>query len=426
MPAARRSGRKSAPASPFSPSKEAQKPQFSTARAGSTPGPKASKAPRSPSRSPSPAKGKRSASPSPYAKAVAPPKAKGKRDRSRSASPAPVASIVAVPVEAWSPGILAWPTTDLVSLVICGYIGGWYVFTAAGNEGLSADPFTLYAAAAAGAWLTAFGGGLLCLTMLTLATPGGEIPALDTLSCTQKINLVAALVGFAASVPTGAHPFDCFSMDKDLFNYMECLNWAILVGWAVSKLAALSSAPLKPAPTTLLLVAFPAGYAYCSAGGITRNLLYTAALTSSVPLPTNLMPGVAIPMAFGLAAYAAIMQITASVLPIRSVGPLPLDMLLGVPAVAYIFYLASLAGMGDWETTVVRSTRSQYPHQHSLCRNFSLTGEILLRITQPVPTVVSVSVYPEVGVTFGEPVGHSPVALMVTPVLGFLALALAR
>jgi hypothetical protein len=155
-------------------------------------------------------------------------------------------------------------------------------------------------------------------------------------------------------VPTGAHPYDCLSIDKALFNYMDCLNWAILVAWAVSKLAALSSAPLQPAPTTLLLVAFPAGYAFCSAGGITRNLLYTAAFTSAVPLPANLMPAVAIPMAFGFAAYALIMQIACSVLPISSVGPLPLDMLLGVPAVAYIFYLASLAEMGDWESTVVR------------------------------------------------------------------------
>ena len=37
-----------------------------------------------------------------------------------------------------------------------------------------------------------------------------------------------------------------------------------------------------------------------------------------------------------------------------------------------------------------------------------------------------ISMYPAVSVTFGEPVDHSPVALMVTPVLGFLALALAR
>ena len=87
----------------------------------------------------------------------------------------------------------------------------------------------------------------------------------------------------------------------------------------------------------LKAIAFPAGYAYCAAGGMTRNLLYTALYTQSMDLPSNLQPEVAVPMAFGFAAYAVVLQLSQTVLPpVRY-----LDSLLGIPAVAYIFYLAS-------------------------------------------------------------------------------------
>jgi hypothetical protein len=224
----------------------------------------------------------------------------------------------------------------MLSVAICAFIGGRYVYT---NDAKPTGP-ALHAVAAASAWLTAFGGGLIYHTMITLATMGvvsdsntylRNAFAPGTLGCLQKPAIVAALVGFAASVPTGHK-----DIDKDIFMAMDCLNWGILVGWAVSKLAVLAKEVPSPPPLVLLVIAFPAGYAYCAAGGMTRNLLFTATFTS-VELPTNLQPEVALPMAFGFAAYAVILQLVQSVLPpVRFIDPM-----LGIPVVAYIFYAAA-------------------------------------------------------------------------------------
>jgi hypothetical protein len=395
MPTARRSARRSTATQPFSPSAEAARPQLKSRAA--TPRRSSSKKARTPS--PAPARS-RSPSPSPAAASPAPAPASAASYRAYRTYLSE-SEFADAPAASWVPSILGLPSTDLLSLAICAFIGGRYVYTNDAADGPSG--LTQHATAIAAAWLTAFGGGLICHTMLTLATmsqapdPSSYLRgafASGTLGFQQTPARLAALVGFAASVPIG-HPYDATSIDADLFNAMDCLNWAILVGWAASKLAVLSKDVPCPSPLVLLLIGFPAGYAYCSAGGIVRNLLFTAAFTPSITLPANLQPGVAVPMAFGFAAYAVIMQLVQGALSPKY----KLDTLLGIPAVAYIFYLASTAGMGDWERPVPLP-------QLSLAPVIDSGGDV--------------------GAMFGEPVGHAPAALMLTPLLVYVTTGLRR
>ena len=384
----RRSTRRSTATQPFSPASEAKRPQL---KSRATPRRSAPKAP-SESRSPSPAAASRSPSPGPQA-------------GSSGTAHLYVTSteFSSVSSDEWKPSILGFPSTDLLSVAICAFIGGWFVYTHANKPTGPA----VHAAAAASAWLTSFGGGLACHTMLTLATMGAtndpnsylrKAFASGTLGFQQTPAIVAALVGFAASMPTG-HPYDASNIDAGLFKAMDCLNWAILVGWAVSKLAVLAKDVPSPPPLVLLAIAFPAGYAYCAAGGITRNLLFTAIFAPSVGLPPNLQPAVALPMAFGFAAYAVILQLAQTVLP-----PIPsIDALLGMPAVAYIFYIAptqlELEGK-SWDTLV------EVP-QLSFMSFFRSGGDLNAMVV-------------------GDTTPHSAATLMLTPVLLYLVAGLRR
>eukprot|EP01043_Picozoa_sp_COSAG02_P038765 COSAG02_NODE_3013_length_7552_cov_11.893734_2_plen_389_part_00 len=388
MAGTRRSTRRSTATQPFSPTSEAKRPQLKASRA--TPSRRAA-TPKSASksRSPSPAAARRSPSP-----------AASSRTADSYVTPSEFSSS---PATEWEPSILGLPSTDLLSVAICAFLGGWYVYT---HEAKPTGP-ALHATAVASAWLTAFGGGLISHTMLTLATMSTvndssahlrNAFAPGTLGFQQKPAIVAALVGFAAAVPTG-HPYDALSIDADIFRAMDCLNWGILVGWAVSKLAVLAKDAPSPPPSVLLVIAFPAGYAYCAAGGMTRNLLFTAIFTPSVELPTNLLPEVAVPMAFGFAAYAVILQLTQSVLPpIRSIDPL-----LGIPAVAYIFYVAATyfqLGGKTWNTPI------DVP-QLSLMSLLSSGGDLSAMVV-------------------GDPTSHPAATVMLTPVLLYLVAGLRR
>jgi hypothetical protein len=384
----RRSTRRSTATQPFSPASEAKKPQLKSRATPRRSAPKAA----SKSRSPSPAAASRS--PSPGASAGSP------RTAGAYVTSAEFSSAAS---GEWKPSILGFPSTDLLSVAICAFIGGWYVYT---HDAKPTGP-AVHGAAAVSVWLTSFGGGLACHTMLTLATMGAtndpnayrrKAFASGTLGFQQTPAIVAALVGWAASAPTG-HPYDANNIDPSLFNAMDCLNWAILVGWAVSKLAVLAKDVPSPSPLVLLGIAFPAGFAYCAAGGITRNLLFTAIFTSSVDLPPNLQPGVALPMAFGFAAYAVILQLAQNVLP-----PIPsIDALLGIPAVAYIFYIAptqlQLEGK-SWDSLV------EVP-QLSLTSFFRSGGDLSAMIV-------------------GDPTSHVAATLMLTPVLLYLVAGLRR
>lgn len=230
---------------------------------------------------------------------------------------------------------------------MCAYIGGWYVYT---NEH-ELPGATQHAVALLGALITAFGGGTVYHVAMSVADSVDPAVAFawGRFAWQQQPCLLAAAAGYALSVPLGLHPYDAVSIDAQLFGAMDAINWGILVGWATSKLFVASQAAACP-PWRLALVAFPAGYAYCAAGGATRNLLFTAYFTPSVPLPPNLSPVVGLPMAGGFAVYALLLRLSESL--DLAIAGIQLEMLLGLPLVAYLFYLAENANLGGWDADV--------------------------------------------------------------------------
>lgn len=269
------------------------------------------------------------------------------------------------------------------------------------NDGITGA--ALHPTAFVSAWLTAFGGGLVCHIILTLATMSStthpsaylrQALTSGTMGFQQTPALIAAFLGFAISVPIG-HPYDASNIDTDIFTAMDCLNWGILVGWAVSKLAVLAVDVPSPPPLVLLAIAFPAGYAYCAAGGMTRDLLYTTIYSPSMDLPTNLQPQVAVPMTFGFAAYAVVLQLAQSVLPpVRY-----LDSLLGIPAVSYIFYLAS---------TYLKQKK----------------WDVLIEVPQVSLTAVVTSGGDVGAMIDGQSTSHHAATMMLTPLLVYLVMGL--
>ena len=224
--------------------------------------------------------------------------------------------------------IFEWPSSDLLSVGFCAYIGASWRYQPSRCAATTAFDGSDHAAAALAALLTAFGGGTLYYVLLTVlgrvARPGGAW-AWGAFAWQQPPCLAAAAAGLALAVPLG-HPLDARSVDARLFKLVDCANMGILVVWAKSKLQ--REGRRLPAPLRA-----PAVFLYCAGGGTLRNVLWDR----GSPPPSNFKPNVLLPMAIGAALFAPLLRRQ----PARSALP-------GVALVTAVFALLhDLRAWGD-------------------------------------------------------------------------------
>jgi hypothetical protein len=188
------------------------------------------------------------------------------------------------------PAILSLPSTDLLSIAICAYLGAASVYRRAAQQPQpQPQQYLHHLEAAIAAALTAFGGGH---TYYTLAAWRDHRRPWDLqhwawgrLAWQQRDCVAAALVGFAIALPLG-HPVDCLHVGVTapaLELAADCLNWGILAGWAVSKLAR----EVGPTPISWRqgLGCVPFAWAYTAAGGSTRDLIFRPDVRAMEALP---------------------------------------------------------------------------------------------------------------------------------------------
>eukprot|EP00928_Gymnodinium_smaydae_P011085 TRINITY_DN14139_c0_g2_i1.p1 TRINITY_DN14139_c0_g2~~TRINITY_DN14139_c0_g2_i1.p1 ORF type:complete len:274 (-),score=31.18 TRINITY_DN14139_c0_g2_i1:86-820(-) len=221
--------------------------------------------------------------------------------------------------------IFEYPSTDLLSLAICGYIGGRYVFLNAAAAGHGTT--TRAALSFVSAIITGFGGGV---AYIFLMKRGQCAFAFQT-----PLNVVVVLIGYAISCVTveacqtgGAlEVLVGTACGVETFQAFDCLNTAILHSWGVCK--TLQDVSVKRSTLVRLLWAVVATYFYGFAGGIIRDTLAIClGMASSVG---NFSPDIVIPSVFSTMFFFALAFLNA---------PKLVQLGVGTPAIFLAFRLA--------------------------------------------------------------------------------------
>jgi len=224
------------------------------------------------------------------------------------------------------PAILRHPSTDRLSLAICGYIGGRYVlFKTAGL--LPEWSVGWWVAEIAAALITAFGGATYyALLMKPSSSRSFAFKDLKNTSCALIGMVVSLLLPKQCMSGSQLEAFMQIKYCDDIFNAFDCGNCAILIAWGTSK-ALMDTAGKRWLTQMLYTVA--ATYIYSFGGGITRDVLAIAA-GASKQIGNFDFPSVVIPAALGTLCYYILLLTKC---------PALLQLGIGLPGLFYIFYI---------------------------------------------------------------------------------------
>lgn len=223
------------------------------------------------------------------------------------------------------PAILAHPSTDLLSLAICGYIGGRFASLKAPRLALGVVPWSCLGVCAA--LVTSFGGGAYYTLLMKRPGARGQFGWKDPL------NLCAVLAGYAAScaLPRACNrgaPLEAWlgrACEVEAFRCFDCTNSAILIAWGTSK--AFQDTFHSGSALLRLLWALLSAYTYSFGGGVTRDVV---AMGIGVGDEVgNFKADVLIPAAVSIVFYHALLVMGVNAL---------LQLGFGVPVAFCLFY----------------------------------------------------------------------------------------
>lgn len=170
-----------------------------------------------------------------------------------------------------APAIMDYTLSDLLSLAICGYIGGRFMFLNFSKYARGGVAWYVYGVAIA--LITSYGGGSYYVFMMKDAKKwafGWQDP----------LSVIASLIGYAISLWTMDH---CSSWEPymqtrmsgmtcaNIFSVFDHINNAILIAWGVSK--AYTDTVGESNTVVRLAIVLCSCYTYSFGGGITRDVL---------------------------------------------------------------------------------------------------------------------------------------------------------
>ncbi|CAE8628537.1 unnamed protein product [Polarella glacialis] len=230
------------------------------------------------------------------------------------------------------PAILGYGLSDLLSLAICGYIGGRCM------QLKFPGPATLSAAwwgwSLAAAMVTSFGGGTYYT--LLMKQPGDR-----GFGWQDPVAVAAAALGVIVSavlVPACGHSGSPRLEDHiglgcgEVFGLFDIVNSGILIAWGCSKSFVDSSGWQNP--ITRFLCTIVTTYVYSFGGGITRDLVARLLIGSSAGSVGNFSPEVVLPAIASTAFFYCLLVFKRS--PFLQLG-------VGLPTVMLLFHAAGLA-----------------------------------------------------------------------------------
>ncbi|CAE7401603.1 unnamed protein product [Symbiodinium sp. CCMP2456] len=227
------------------------------------------------------------------------------------------------------PAILSHVESDLVSLAICGYIGGRCMHLKYPGPVFPSTEWVAWGLA--GAMLTAFGGG--SMYVLLMKRSGDR-----RFGWQDPLAVSAALLGFLLSTYFVPH---CGRAIEDLlgigcgtvFNFLDCVNNAILIAWGTSK--SLLDAQGMCRSWMRFMYCVVATYTYSFGGGIARDVIARCLLGPPAGAVGNLSAAVALPAILAIAFYQCLLKY-------RGSGSELLQLGLGIPVLVGLFHGAGL------------------------------------------------------------------------------------
>lgn len=225
------------------------------------------------------------------------------------------------------PAILGYASTDFLSIVICGYIGGRHLLVKV--QLLEPWGVAWLVAGVISALVTSFGGG--AFYSLLMKRPGSR-----SFGWQDPFAVFLVICGYILSLLLARPSCSCLLNDFEAAGFVglgcgealrliDCLNCAILITWGASKSLSDAGASGKIARVAWSLVAT---YAYSFGGGIVRD-------TTSILLGVDIAVGnfssmVVLPALLGTLLIHCLLVLRCSSL---------VQLGVGLPAVGYIFYL---------------------------------------------------------------------------------------
>lgn len=207
--------------------------------------------------------------------------------------------------------------TDILSLAICGYIGGRFVFLRAGDINLQPGTAAWYAAGVVSALITSFGGGGY-YTFMMKKSP-------RSFACMDPLNVTTVLVGYFVSLFGMVYCSEGEPWCDELFKVSDCTNCAILIAWGASKSL---MDTVGQGLITRFFWALLATYTYSFGGGITRDIIGIG-LGATDRIGNLDVPSVVAPAMVGGVIYLLLLTLRL---------PTLLELGLGLPAVFIVFF----------------------------------------------------------------------------------------